>query len=179
MPRQPGDSVPDGTQEGNPASSQRTTAFPLEDWNDLLISGLESDIEAYRSYLPNYVDEGGNPPRLQRAAAQNRWQKQTRFPFTGELGGDAEATRHDQPLGASRLISGLESDIEAYRSYLPNYVDEGGNPPRLQRAAAQNRWQKQTRFPFTGELGGDAEATRQVWDSGSLGSDESRKSFDF
>ena len=38
-------------EEGNAASSQRTTVFPV-DW--------EADLEAYRSSLPNYVDEDGN-----------------------------------------------------------------------------------------------------------------------
>ncbi len=41
-----------GDEADNPASSERTTNFPV-DW--------EADLEAYRSSFPNYVDEEGNP----------------------------------------------------------------------------------------------------------------------
>ncbi len=48
-------------EEGNPASSEGTTAFPSQDWHELMAAGLEADLESYRSFLPDYVDEEGNP----------------------------------------------------------------------------------------------------------------------
>ena len=53
-----------GDEEGNPASSERTAAFPSDDWHELLAAGMEVDIESYRSFLPNYVDEEGNPASM-------------------------------------------------------------------------------------------------------------------
>ena len=44
-------------EEGNPASSERTTNFPVN-W--------EADLEAYRSSLQNYVDEEGNAASSER-----------------------------------------------------------------------------------------------------------------
>ncbi len=93
-----------GGEEGNPDSSERTTAFPSQDWHDLLAAGMEADIEAYRSFLPNYVDEEGNPVSSERTTAfpSQQW--------------------HEQ------LASGLEADLESHRSFLKDYVDEEGNP---------------------------------------------------
>lgn len=50
-----------GNQEGNPASSEGATAFPTQDRHELMAAGLEADLESYRSFLPGYVDEEGNP----------------------------------------------------------------------------------------------------------------------
>ena len=64
-------------EDGNPASSERTTNFPV-DW--------EADLEAYRSSFPNYVDEGGNPASSERT---------TNIPVSWEA--DLEAYRSSLP----------------------------------------------------------------------------------
>ena len=93
-----------GSAGSSHLSSEGTTAFPSQEWHDLMASGLEADLESYRSFLPNYVDEEGNPLASEPTTA---------FP---------SQDWHDL------LAAGMEADIESYRSFLPNYVDEEGNP---------------------------------------------------
>ena len=102
-------------EDGNLASSERTTNFPV-DW--------EADLEAYRSSLPNYVDEEGSAASSERT---------TNFPVAF-----VESYQTYLP-GLDRLDDQMgEAVREWQRSYLPG-IDrlddqiaaelESGNPP--------------------------------------------------
>ncbi len=49
------------SEGSNPVSSEGTKAFPAQDQHEQMAAGLEADIESYRSFLTDYVDEEGNP----------------------------------------------------------------------------------------------------------------------
>ena len=108
------------TTGSEPFLKWQRSYFPGVDRLDDQIAAELEACEAYRTFLPDYVDEEGNPGSSERTTAfpPGGWHDWYSHPAALALPG---IDRLDDQIAA-----GLEA-CEAYRPILPNYVDEGNS----------------------------------------------------